>query len=183
MTRRRGLIATLAQIQREAARAEAAGRRAETTSRRQAEQARLRYARAAAADERERKRLYAESRAAEVEAMNADLAETVTALDRVLAATLDVDNYFDLDQLHRPADPGRLAIAEPPPVEAAFRPPPPRGLSRMIGNAARHEQEVQAGRARSSRPALRTPNGSADGAPHWHNLSPTITAAPKRSPI
>src|SRR5689334_2132765 len=134
MARRRGLVATLAQIQREAARADAARRRAETTSRRQAEQARLRYARAAAADERERKRLYAESRAADVEAMNADLTDTLTALDGVLAATLDVDNYFDLDQLHRPVAPGRLAFAEPPPVEAAFLPPAPRGLSRMIGN-------------------------------------------------
>ena len=38
--------------------------------------------------------------------MNTELAETVTALDGVLAATLDVDNYFDLDQLYRPAHPG-----------------------------------------------------------------------------
>jgi restriction system protein len=126
MARRRGLIATLAQIQREAARAEAARRRADSASRRQAEQARLRYTRAATADERERKRLYAESRVAEVEAMNTELAETVTALDGVLAATLDVDNYFDLDQLYRPAHPGRLAVAEPPPVEAAFLPRRPK---------------------------------------------------------
>lgn len=127
MARRLGLVATLAEIQREAARAEAARQRAQTASRRHAEQARLRYARAAAGDERERKRLYAESRVAEVEAMNADLADTVTALDGVLAATLDVDNYFDLNQLHRPADPGRVAFAEPAPVEAAFLPPAPRG--------------------------------------------------------
>jgi len=71
--------------------------------------------------------------------MNTELAETVTALDGVLAATLDVDNYFDLDQLYRPAHPGRLAVAEPPPVEAAFLPPPPKGVSRMMGGAARHE--------------------------------------------
>lgn len=148
MARRRGLIATLAQIQRETARAEAARRRAESASRRQAEQARLRYTRAVAADERERKRLYAESRVAEVEAMNAEFAETVTALDGVLAATLDVDNYFDLDQLYRPAHPGQLAFAEPPPEEAAFLPPPPKGVSRMMGGAARHEEEVRAGRAR-----------------------------------
>ncbi len=126
MARRSGLMATLAQIQREATRAEAARRRADSASRRQAEQARLRYTRAVAADERERKRLYAESRVAEVEAMNTELAETVTALDGVLAATLDVDNYFDLDQLYRPAHPGRLAVAEPPPVEAAFLPRRPK---------------------------------------------------------
>ena len=59
--------------------------------------------------------------------MNANLADTLTALDGLLAATLDVDNYFDLDQLHRPADPGRLAFGEPAPVEAAFLPPAPKG--------------------------------------------------------
>jgi hypothetical protein len=68
MARRRGRMATFAQIQRDAARAEAARRRAQASSRRAAEQARARYESAAGADERERKRLYAESRTAEVAA-------------------------------------------------------------------------------------------------------------------
>ena len=54
MGRRRGLVATPAQIQREAARAEAARRRAQSASRREAEQARLRHARATVADACER---------------------------------------------------------------------------------------------------------------------------------
>jgi restriction system protein len=148
MARRRGLMASLAQIQRDAARAEAARQRAHAASRRAAEQARARYERAAAADERERKRLYAESRMAEVAAMNAELTDTIAALDGVLAATLDVDNYFDLDQLKRPTELGRLAVPEQPPSESSFLPAPPTGLSRMLGGAARHEEQLRAGRAR-----------------------------------
>ena len=148
MARRRGLMASLAQIQRDAARAEAARGRAQAASRRAADQARARYERAAAADERERKRLYAESRTAEVAAMNADLADTLAALDGVLAATLDVDNYFDLDQLKNPTDLGRLAIPEQPPVEASFLPAAPGGLSRMLGGRTRHEEQLRAARAR-----------------------------------
>jgi restriction system protein len=148
MARRRGLMASLAQIQRDAARAEAQRRRAHAASQRAAVQARVRYERAAAADERERKRLYAESRTAEVAAMNAELADTLAALDGVLAATVDVDNYFDLDQLRNPTDLGRLAIPEPPPPEASFLPAPLSGLSRMLGSGARHEEQLRAGRAR-----------------------------------
>jgi restriction system protein len=143
-------MASIAQIQREAARAEAARRRAQSASHREAERALARYQRASAADARERKRLYAESRAAEVAAMNDDLAQTHAALDSVLAATLGVDNFFDLDQLRQPVDLDRLASPEPPPVESAFVPEPPRGLSRVLGGG-RHEEQVRIGRAQFER--------------------------------
>lgn len=150
MARRRGLMASIAQIQREAARAEAARRRAQSASHREAERALAQYRRASAADERERKRLYAASRTAEVAAMNDDLAATHAALDGVLAATLDVDNYFDLDQLKQPVDLRPLTAVEAPPQESAFVPEPPRGMSRLLGGG-RYEEQVRAGQAAHQR--------------------------------
>jgi restriction system protein len=145
MARRRGLMASIAQMQREAARAEAARQRAQAASHREAARAQAAYARASAANERERKRLYGESRAADVAVMNEELTEKLVALDGVLAATLDVDNYFDLNQLKQPVDVSRLRVPEPPPVGAAFMPEPPRGMSRVLGGG-RYEEQVRAGR-------------------------------------
>lgn len=145
MARRRGLMASIAQMQREAARAEAARQRSQAAAHRAAARAQAEYARASAASERDRKRLYAESRSADVAAMNEELVEKLAALDGVLAATLDVDNYFDLNQLKQPADASRLRLPEPPPVEATFMPEPPRGMSRMLGGG-RYEEQVRSGR-------------------------------------
>lgn len=152
MARRRGLIATIEQMQRDAARAEAARQRARAAAQREAQRARAAYERAAVADERERKRLYVESRTAEVAAMNDDLARTVTDLESVLAATIDVDNHFDLEQLKQPIvvdpfDPGPLGVPAPVPREAEFLPAPPRGVSRMLGGA-RHEEQARLARTR-----------------------------------
>jgi len=59
--------------------------------RRAAEQATRAAQRASAADERERKRLYLEARAAEVAADNADVQARLEELEQLLQATLDVD--------------------------------------------------------------------------------------------
>lgn len=148
MARRRGLMASIARMQREAARAEAARLRAQAEAQRAALRARAEYERAIAASERERKRLYAESRAAQVAAMNDELAARRAALDGVLAATLDVDDYFDLNQLKQPVDVSRLLQPEPPPVEAAFMPEPPRGITRLLGGGSKYEEQVRAARWR-----------------------------------
>ena len=60
MARRSSLFSGYAQMQREAARAQAAQARAQATARREAERARNAYLRAVAAEEKERKRLYTE---------------------------------------------------------------------------------------------------------------------------
>jgi hypothetical protein len=53
---------------------------------REAERARKFYERAAATEEKERKRLYLEAQLAEVEAMNEELAAEVATLERLLAS-------------------------------------------------------------------------------------------------
>ena len=117
-------MASLAQIQRDAARAEAARQRAQAASRRAADQARARYERSAAADERERKRLYAESRTADVAAMNAELADTIAALDGVLAATLESTTTSTWTSSRGPPTSAAMAMhrCRHPPTRSTARP-------------------------------------------------------------
>ena len=107
-----------------AVRAHASAVRAAETARRKAQNARAAAARASAAEQKAAERvaaqLYAEARAAEVNSMNVDLANAYDEIDGLLAATLEVDDYVDLESLkvtsveHPPFDPGQLAVpAEP----------------------------------------------------------------------
>jgi len=151
MARRRSVVSAFAQMQRDAARANAAQMRAETAARREADRAHAAFVRAAAADERERKRLYAESRSAAVAASNAELDATVQALGEVLTSSLGRDCRLSFASLKQPAAPpawqhGHLEQTEPEPDPRAFTPPPPTGLSKMFGSS-KHEQAVAAGQA------------------------------------
>jgi restriction system protein len=146
MARRRGFAATLAQIQREAIRAQQAQLRAQAQAQRNAERARREYERAAAADERERKGLYFEARAAKVEAMNERLEQDVGELQHLLLSTLEVDDYLDFESLKRRAtieefDPGPLGVPEPAPELEAFLPTEPTGMRRLFGKA-KHQAAV-----------------------------------------
>ncbi len=58
--------------------------------------------RALAAEEKERKRLYVESRAAHVAAMNADLEHTTEALQGLLAASLKAGGVISISSLKKP---------------------------------------------------------------------------------
>ena len=49
--------------------------------------------------EKERQRLYVESRIAQTELQDAELEAFIDELKSVLAATLDIDDYLDLDSL------------------------------------------------------------------------------------
>jgi restriction system protein len=80
MTRRRSHVSIYGQIQCEGVRTQVAQARAQAAARREAERARAAYLRAQAADEKERKRLYTESRVAEVAARNDDLGAAVVPL-------------------------------------------------------------------------------------------------------
>ena len=149
MARSRGLMAEInrqiqqnarrrEQQQRQAAREQAAARRRSEQAARQAERARIQAERAQAAErkkaEQEAKRLHIEAMEAEVSARNAELAAVYEEIDSILADTLDVDDYVDLETLHRvvehpPFQPGELANALPrpatiiPPPMAEFSPP------------------------------------------------------------
>ena len=126
---------------------------------RSAENAASAVLRASAADrkaaEKEAARLHLDSRLAEVEAMNTDLATTYAEIDSMLATTLAVDDFVDLEQLrvtkvqHPPFDPGDLGRPTPelgaleyPPQPEWQEPPAPHGLGGAFGGKKRHEEHV-----------------------------------------
>lgn len=190
---RRGFLAEFqhqAQVAaRERQRSQQAAAREHNAAVRRAEQARAAAARASAqlsrADEAERKRLEKDAREAriaameaEVEQRNLELAESYHDIDTLLAATLDVDDFVDLDTLRttavHPPFP-RPDLSTPVPVpraipdlpEPVFIPPePPKGLGGVFGKRkhaeavalaeAAHQQAMREWRAESERlPTLR----------------------------
>jgi restriction system protein len=95
--------------------------------------------------------------AAEVESLNSQLASDYEQIDSLLAATLSVDDYVDLEQLrsvavHPAFD--RQDLEQPHPLPPAIQPHPepqwieppvPKGLSGALGGKKRHEEaRVQA---------------------------------------
>ena len=152
MARRSSLFSGYAQMQRDAARAQAAQARAQAAARKEAERARTAYLKALAAEEKERKRLYAESRAAEVAAMNDDLDAVMSALEGLLAASLKAGDLVSFSVLKKPASPPpwRHTDLERPgaaPAIEAFMPAPPAGLAKMFGKS-KYEQAVAAAHER-----------------------------------
>jgi restriction system protein len=138
-------------------RAHASAQRAYEQAQRAAERAQMAAARATAAQQleaqREAARLHVESRQAEVAELNAALSESLAEIDGLLAATLDVDDWVDLEQLritsvdHPAFDPGELGrpVAPPPapqypPQPVWHEPPPPQGLSGAFGGRKKHEE-------------------------------------------
>lgn len=115
MARRRGFFAEMQhqaklaeQRQRAAVRQQEAAARRSEQARRAAERAKLASLRAS---EVERKRLEREavaahvaSRQAEVDELNAGLADVYDRVDGLLEATLDIDDYVDLEKLRQTAD-------------------------------------------------------------------------------
>lgn len=121
------------------------------------ERAALQLARANAA---EQKRLAKAAREAHVSAMeaeverrNLELSQTYDAVDSLLAATLEVDDYVDLETLrtvaeHPPFDRTDLEAPTPspspildPPEPAFAQPTPPKGFRGLLGRK-KHEKAV-----------------------------------------
>ncbi|MDO8186047.1 hypothetical protein Q5424_07545 [Conexibacter sp. JD483] len=173
MARRRGFWAELQyqnqlaarQREREArarARAHAAAVREAERAQRQAERAAVAAGRAREAErkaaQREAKRLHEQYRQAEVEALNTALAETAEDLSSVLAATLDVDDFVDLETLrvtarHPPFLRSDLEVPTPevvpvtaPPEPQFVEPEPPRGIGSVFGGKKKHAAAVAAAR-------------------------------------
>lgn len=158
MARRQGLIATMARMQREADRARVVRERNAARTAHDAQRARAARAREQLADQKERARLYAASRAEDVAADNAQLEADVAALENVLASTLDVDDFLDLEGLKQPLvlpqfDPAVAGTVRPAPQLEQFLPDAPSGLGRAFGGAARHQERTQQAHAAFERAA------------------------------
>lgn len=149
--------------QNAAARARIAAARQFEQAQKQAVRARAQAARVSAAEEkaaqREAKRLHEEARLAEVSALNAELANTYSEIDSMLAATLTVDDFVDLERFrkvteHPPFPETDLLQPTPQPTPPVTRPEPqykepapPRGLVGIFGGKKRHVELVAKTRA------------------------------------
>ena len=144
MGRNRGLTGAPVQIQRESDRQARAQAAAATRAAREAERAHRAYERAQAAEAKEYQRLYVESRMADVELRNEELQNDVATLQQLLADTLTIDDFLDLEALKEAVPlpvfaPGPLASPEPPPNPDDYRPPEPTGLrARLPGAREKH---------------------------------------------
>jgi len=117
----------------------------------QAVRARRAFERAVAADQKERARLYIESRIAEVAALNERLAADIAELDGLFRSTLKVDDSLDFESLKEAAprpqfEPGALAVPAPLPDPADFRPPELSGAQKLVpGARQRYQARYEAG--------------------------------------
>jgi restriction system protein len=111
--------------------------------------------------EKEAARLYAESQMAEAGSRNAELTQVYEEIDGILAATLGVDDFIDLESLkvkavkHPSFTPGQLGIptqAMPrlvyPPEPIYQEPPPPGGL---FGAKKKHAELIARAQAEHER--------------------------------
>jgi restriction system protein len=115
------------------------------------EQAQRATKRQAAADERERKRLYVEDRKAEAAAMAADVQARIAELDSVLTDGLHQGPGVSFASLKHSVeipsfDPGGLDQSAAEPQWAQFAPRPPGAVGRMFGGSARYAREEAAAR-------------------------------------
>ncbi|MFE5284558.1 hypothetical protein ACFRAQ_06255 [Nocardia sp. NPDC056611] len=170
MTRRRGFFAELQHQQRLAQQRQAQMQRAATRAHNEAVREAQRFAReqeraaaaamrASAAErasaERAAKLAHIAAREAEVEERNAQLAVSYDEINNLLNATLEVDDWVDLEllrehsaelPLNRPEllTPTRPPAYQVPPDRPVFvPPPPPSGLSGTLGGNRRHAAQME----------------------------------------
>src|SRR5437763_758877 len=152
MARRSRFLHALAQAQREAERVRIAQLRMQTQlqtqAARAAEKARRDYERAQLADQKERARLYTESRIAQVDLQNELIDQAITRLTNILRDVLSIDSYIDLKTLKQAPEypvfnPGQLGVAEPPPMPHMYLLPELTGIQKfMPGAKEKHTHEV-----------------------------------------
>lgn len=151
MARRSGILHSLVRAQQEAERRRVANlrqqARLQTELAKAAEKARKDYERAAAADQKERIRLYAESRIAQVNLQNEQLQQTVSRLGNILTEALSVDSFINLQTLKQPYkplffNPGQIGTPEPPPILETYLPADLTGFQKILpGAKEKHGQE------------------------------------------
>ncbi|HEY3832830.1 MAG TPA: hypothetical protein VGO03_11090 [Acidimicrobiia bacterium] len=174
MAKKRGFLAELqrqsAQAQRQrqqaatlAARNQARAARDYAAAQRAALQAQAQAARTAAANQKaaaaEAQRAHDAALIAQAESLNADLASQVADLESLLAATLDVDDFVDVEKLRRVAEHPLFARADlevplPPPAPIQASPEPqyvePPAAHGLFGKK-KHQEAVAAAQAEHAR--------------------------------
>lgn len=150
MARRSGLVRILAQSQRVAERRRATQLREQaklqTQAARAAEKARKDYERAVNADQKERARLYVESRQAQVTLQNEQLEQQIQSLGHLLLDILPIDPFIHVQSLKQPLNlptfnPGPLSTPEPPPQWHTYIPSEPTGIQKFLpGAKEKHAQ-------------------------------------------
>lgn len=179
MSRKRGFFAELQyqsqQAEKRRRQQAAAAYRVQMAAQKEAERSRLAAERArvaagrATARERDRlvkeaARLHVESQIAEVASRNANVVQVFEDIDGILATTLEVDDYIDLESLkitrvkHPPFTPGKDGIPTPPiprlvyPPEPTYQEPPaPGGL---FGAKKKHAALIAQAQAEHERARL-----------------------------
>lgn len=155
MAARRGLWAELQRDHAHRQRLEQQALRAAARAAAQAQQEDLRRRRAevrrATADERERKRLYAEDRKAEAAALTAEIQTRLSEIDSVLIAGIGQAppvSFISLKRMAatRPFDAGGLDQRIARPEWAQFAPKPPSAFGRAFGGTGRYQKEEAAAR-------------------------------------
>lgn len=147
----------LAAAVREQARLEREAERARVAAERARKQVSRSDAKAAAAAEKEAKRLHIAAQESNVESLNSTLELQLADIDKVLSATLDVDDYVDLEKLRKTVDHPQFAsrhekpIPPPAPIpvppEPVFVvPDPPKGMSAMF-RKKKHAEAVTKARS------------------------------------
>lgn len=173
MARRRGFFAEMAhqaavaernrqRAQAAAVRDQARRQREADRSARESERLRLQYQRAgdraAAAAEKAMRQAHIAAQEAEVERLNGELELALADIDNVLSATLEVDDYVDLERLrktaeHPPFDSRHSTpLPPPPPIQAPpepvyVEPEAPRGMGAVFGGKKKHAEAVAAAQA------------------------------------
>lgn len=152
MARQSGLVRAIVQSQREAEKKRVAQQREQAKRQdqaaRAAKKARKDYEQAIAADQKERARLYVESRQADVALQNEQLEQQIQSLERLLHDALAVDPFIHIQSLKHPLsippfNPGPAGIPEPPPQWHMYIPPEPSGVQKLLpGAKEKHAQAV-----------------------------------------
>jgi len=119
--------------------------------RREADRQTREQARLAKEQERTRRELHLQAQLRTAERKTAEVGEQIKVLDEVLTGILSLP-VLRFDSLkvtpELPAfDPGPLGIPEPTPDWTEYAPPEPRGMSRLFGGLARHEQRTAEARS------------------------------------
>jgi restriction system protein len=144
MTRRSGILRAKREAERQRLVQQRLQAQLQTQVARAAAQARKAYEQALRADQRERARLYTESRIAQVSWQNEQLDQYVAQLSNLLSEALFIDSFIDLQTLKQVPEgpvfnPGQLGLAEPPP--RPYLPPELTGIQKLIPGAK--EKRVQ----------------------------------------
>jgi restriction system protein len=166
MARRRGFFAELAHqaavAEKNRQRAQAAAIKEQARRQRDAERLQREYERSMQLQfsilEKEQRQARIAAQEAEVERLNGELALQLAEIDNVLSATLDVDDYVDLERLRKKVKHPRFQspysepIPAPPPIEAPpepvyVEPEPPRGIGAVFGGKKKNAEAIAAAQA------------------------------------